>query len=181
MNRNALWKPPLLHPRPSLSSRLHHPIYNRGPHWRHTIQRLARCSASRHLLRSRTFPLRPINRRGLRYILRLHPLIPPLHRSDPPPSMGNRTFHNNTSGGKHHLLPSTLSRPVRPAPPRPGLPRCVRQVKYSVLHGSNTIVLRHPVLLVPAMRSTCSATPPSIKLGNANLSRMKAPPPPKNT
>lgn len=62
---------------------LYLPLHRRGPHGNRFIKFVPRHCSSRHVLRSRTLPLRPLNRSCLRYYGCICPLIPSILRLHP--------------------------------------------------------------------------------------------------
>lgn len=124
---------------PSLGPGLHLPIYCGGADWYRLGQLLPRYYASRHILRSRPLPLRPVYGSRLCYYSRVRALIPPTLRLHPAQHMVKNSLRGNVCWGKLNLLPPALPRPGRYAPTVLGLPGRLHPVEYGVFPGLSNL------------------------------------------
>jgi len=113
------------------------PIHGRRPYRDSPIQLVPRRSAPRHILRSRPLPLRSVNGGSIRYLRRLYPLIPLIHRPNTPPSLDEVPLLNYVPRCELNLLPSTLPRPCRNATTILRLPRRIYHLKRPLISRLN--------------------------------------------
>lgn len=119
-----------MRPAYTMGPRLHLPVHRWRTNRHCPSQLLTRYRPARHLLRSSTLPLRPINRSCICHSSWLHSLIPPIHRVYSSLNMGQNSLWRNVRRRKSNLLPSTLPRPSRHATTIFRLPRCLHNVKH---------------------------------------------------
>lgn len=140
------------HP-PSVSPRLHFPLYSRRPNRDRSGQFLSRHRPPRYVLRSSPLPLCLINRSCVRYRRRLCTLIPPVLRLHPTQHLNKNSLCRHVRGGKFNLLPPTLPRTSRNAPTLLRLPRRLYPLKYSLLNWVTNLFNRSHHILIYPLRS----------------------------
>jgi len=118
----------------SLSSGLHLPIHSWRPNRNCSSQLITRYCPSRHVLRSRPLPLRPVYGSCLCHCRSLRALVPPLYRLHPSSDLNKNPLWGNVCRCKLNLLPSTLPRTSRHASTILRLSRRLYPVKYHLLN-----------------------------------------------
>ena len=137
-----------------MGPRIHLPLYHRRSHWHCPSQLLPRRSPSRHLLRSGPLPLRSINRRRLRPLCCVYPLIPPNKRNNPAHALKESSLRTNIYWRQPNVLPTTLPRPQRHAPTLLRLPRRPHQMKYCLLNRVHNLIRCPPPIHLHSLRKT---------------------------
>lgn len=118
----------------TMSSRLHFPIYSRGPHRNCPRQLISRYCTPRHILCSSTLPLRTIYRSCICHYRRVCPLIPTILRLHTQPSLSKNPLPHHICRRKHNILPTTFPRPIWNATTLFRLPRCIYHMKHRIFH-----------------------------------------------
>ena len=93
---------------PAVGARLHLPIHDRWRHWCCARQCQPRSLADRHLLRSRPFSLRAVDRRRVRYLRRLVLLVPENDRLHVFGDARQAALLADVHRREHRLLPHAL-------------------------------------------------------------------------
>ena len=122
-----------------------------------------------------------INRRSICHVLRICPLIPPIHRGNTPRTMGNRSLLHDAHRCKSNILPATLSRTRRPSSTNPRLPRRILQMKYCIFRGINNVFLLTILFYFHPVGSIGRTTTYPNSLTHAHFSRVKTDSPITNT
>lgn len=117
-----------------MSPWLYFPLYGRRTDRDCLSQFLTRHCSTRHILRSRPFPLRPIDRSRIRHCCRIRALIPPIFRLYPPQYLNKNPLWGNVCRSQPNLLPPTLPRPSRHASTVLRLPRRLHPMKHSFIY-----------------------------------------------
>lgn len=113
LTSNTAWRNNQVRSSHVMSTGVHLPIHHRGPDWNRPSKFLTRHCPARHLLCSSPLPLRPIHRRSICNLGRVHPLIPPIYRVYPPLHLSQSPLRCNIRRCQPNLLPPTLPRPCR--------------------------------------------------------------------
>lgn len=120
-----------------LGTRLYFSIY-RGRNNRNYLSKLlTRHCAPRHLLRSGTLSLRPINRGSVCYYGGAHPLIPAIYWLYLKPNYNKNSILSNIYRGKHNIFPTTFLRPIRHTTTILRLSRCFYPMKHNIFNWIN--------------------------------------------
>jgi len=142
----------------AVSPGLHLPIHSRWPNRYCTSKFLTRHRTPRHLLRGSPLPLRPIDGSSLCHRSRLYSLIPSVLRLHPSQHMDQNPLRSDVHRCQLNLLPATLPRTCRHAPPILRLPGRLHAVKHCIIDRvPNLISCRNHVPIYP-LRSICRQT-----------------------
>lgn len=117
-----------------LSSRFYFPFHSRGPNRNCPSQLLLRYRSPRYILRSCPLPLRIVYRSRIRHCSCLCSLIPTVHRLHTAQHLNKNPLWGYVCWCKLNILPSTLPRPSRNAPPILRLPRRIHPLKHCLLY-----------------------------------------------
>lgn len=143
------------HP-PTVSSRVHLPVYSGWLNRYCPCQFLSRHRPSRHLLRRSPLPLRSFDRSSICNCCCLRTLIPIIYRVHPAQYMNQSPLWCHVRRGKPHLFPTTLPWPSWHASSILRLPRRLHPMKHSVLNRISCIPCSShyvPVYYLRSLRS----------------------------
>lgn len=110
-------------------------IHSRRPNRNRISQFISRHCFTRHLLRSSPFPLCLVNRSCIRHYCSFCSLIPTIYRIYSKLHMSKNPLRHYVCRSKHNIFPPTFSRFIRNTTTLLRLPRCLYNVKHSILYG----------------------------------------------
>lgn len=138
---------------PTLSPRLYFPIHSGRLNGNCLSQLVPRYCTSRHLLRCSTFSLCVINGSCVRHYRGLRTLIPAFYRLYTTQHLIQNPLCRNIRRRQLNILPPTLPRPRRNAPPILRLPGRIRPVKYRLLNRLTNLISCCNYIPIHFMRS----------------------------
>lgn len=155
-----------------LSSRIYLSVHCGRNNRHYSSKLIPRYCSTRHILRSGTLSLCPINGGSIRHHRRRNTLISTIHRILPKPNSNKNSILSNIPRRQHNILPTTLFRTLRNTSSILGLPRRLHPMKHNLINRFNHLTSSSSHITIHCLRSHNTQTNPTNPIRKKNPCRM---------